>query len=137
MIPIDAPVRLEFEKERKDRYGRAIAGNSINLYNAADLMDVARVAAAALLQTLEHNRADMTRTALTPEEQAQLEDQARTVNGTASREENALRRAAISASSREAEAARASGCRPVTAPMIRTLNPLSGDQLCGSLPDGP
>ena len=44
-------------------------------------MDVARVAAAALLQTLEHNRSDMTRTALTPEEQAQLEDQARTVTG--------------------------------------------------------
>ena len=36
MILIDAPVRLEFDKERKDRYGRAIAGNSINLYNAAD-----------------------------------------------------------------------------------------------------
>jgi hypothetical protein len=81
--------------------------NSTNLYHAADLMGAARVAAAALLQTLEHNRAEITWTALTPEEQTQLEDQARTANETASREENALRRAATSASSREAQAARA------------------------------
>ena len=188
MIPIGAPVRLEFDKDREDRYGRTIAAtftsdgkmvnaemaraglaqvvtyddnvrfrppieqawqeaaankrglhspdvqctvpaqvktvadavaqaptvatqppnlNSINLYNAADVMGAARVAAAALLQTLDHNRADITWTALTPEEQTQLEDQARTANETASREENALRRAATSASSREAQAARA------------------------------
>jgi len=81
--------------------------NSTDLYNTADLMGAARVAAAALLQTLEHNRAEITWTALTPEEQTQLQDQARTAHVTASREESALRRAAISASSREAEAARA------------------------------
>ncbi len=52
-----------------------------SIFITPQTMDVARVAAAALLQTLEHNRSDMTRTALTPEEQAQLEDQARTVTG--------------------------------------------------------
>jgi hypothetical protein len=68
-------------------------------------MGAARVAAAALLQTLEHNQADITWTALTPEEQTQLKDQAKTANEITSRKENALRRAAISASFREAEAA--------------------------------